>query len=363
MRKTFAIIYICLGAAASATAQPVAVFDALRRDMGAVMWHSGQTVAFNVKNSGDKPLVIENVEASCDCTVPQWDRKPIAPGGSATITVGYNAETLGHFQKQVAVYTNAAPAPQYLTVLGNVVTSVPGYTGDYEYQIGNIKLNTLDIEFDDVHRGDLPVREIEVFNAGSAPYKPELMHLPKYLSVASEPAEIRPNHGGRILVTLDSRMLRAMGLTQTSVYLSRYPGDKVGDDNEMSVSAVLLPEAGQMSEAQLAVAPRAVLDTDVVVFPSPSAGQKLRATVAITNVGKSPLLIRSLQVSGSALNVGVGRKIAPGKQTKVKITVLPKFLRRHQSSRLRVLMITNDPLQPKLTVAVRFAQEGNSPNK
>lgn len=360
MKKPFAIIYLCLGVAAPALAQPVAVFDSPRHDMGAVMWHSGQTVSFNIKNSGNEPLVIKNIETSCDCTVPQWDKKPIEPGNSATITVGYNAETLGHFNKQVAVYTNAAAEPKFLTILGNVVTSVQGYTGDYQYQIGNIKLNTEEIEFDDVHRGDMPVREIEVFNAGSAPYKPELMHLPKYLSVASEPAEIRPNHGGKILVTLDSRKLHTMGLTQTSVYLSRYPGDKVGDDNELSVSAILLPEAEQMSEAELAVAPQAVIDTDAVVFPS-AAGQKLRATVTITNIGKSPLLIRSLQVSSSAINVGVGRKIAPGKQTKLKITVLPKYLKRHQASRLRVLMITNDPRQPKLTVAVKFAQENNSP--
>lgn len=360
MKKPFAIIYLCLGVAAPALAQPVAVFDSPRHDMGPVMWHSGQTVSFSIKNSGNEPLEIKSVETSCDCTVPQWDKKPIEPGHSATITVGYNAETLGHFNKQVAVYTNAAAEPKYLTILGNVVTSVPGNVGDYQYQIGNIKLNTEDIEFDDVHRGDLPVREIEVFNAGSATYKPELMHLPKYLSVASEPAEIRPNHGGKILVTLDSRKLHTMGLTQTSVYLSRYPGDKVGDDNELSVSAILLPEAEQMSEAQLAVAPQAVIDTDAVEFPSFVPGQKLRATVAITNIGKSPLLIRALQVSSSAINVGVGRKIAPGKTTKLKITVLTKYLKRHQASRLRVLMITNDPRQPKLTVAVKFAKDNSS---
>lgn len=83
---------------------------------------------------------------------------------------------------------------------------------------------------------------------------------------------------------------------------------------------------------------------------------KASGTLTITNSGKSTLQIRSLQVFASALNVGVSRKIAPGKQTKLKITVLRKFLKQNSRNRLKVLMITNDPQQPKVIVVVKLKQ-------
>lgn len=337
-------------------AQPSVVFDAPKHDMGSILWNNPAIARFTIKNSGDKPLAIENIEASCGCTVTKWDKKNIAPGTSSEISVSYNAEMLGHFTKQVAVYTNASKRPTYLTIYGNVVAQLPDCIGEYKRKIGDIKLNTEDIEFDDVNIGDTPVKTIEIFNEGTKTYKPELMHLPKYLSAKAIPETLLPNRSGKIQVTLNSRMLNNMGLTQTSVYLSRFPGDKVDEENEIGVSAVILPEAAQLSEAQLSQAPCISLSSDTLVLEGINEKNKASGTLTITNSGKSTLQIRSLQVFASALNVGVSRKIAPGKQTKLKITVLRKFLKQNSRNRLKVLMITNDPQQPKVIVIVKLKQ-------
>lgn len=337
-------------------AQPSVVFDAPKHDMGSILWNNPAIARFTIKNSGDKPLAIENIEASCGCTVAKWDKKNIAPGTSSEISVSYNAEMLGHFTKQVAVYTNASKRPTYLTIYGNVVAQLPDYIGEYKRKIGDIKLNTEDIEFDDVNIGDTPVKTIEIFNEGTKTYKPELMHLPKYLSAKAIPETLLPNRSGKIQVTLNSRMLNNMGLTHTSVYLSRFPGDKVDEENEIGVSAVILPEAAQLSEAQLSQAPCISLSSDTLVLEGINEKNKASGTLTITNSGKSTLQIRSLQVFASALNVGVSRKIAPGKQTKLKITVLRKFLKQNSRNRLKVLMITNDPQQPKVIVVVKLKQ-------
>ena len=182
------------------------------------------------------------------------------------------------------------------------------------------------------------------------------MHLPKYLSAKAIPETLLPNRSGKIQVTLNSRMLNNMGLTQTSVYLSRFPGDKVDEENEIGVSAVILPEAAQLSEAQLSQATCISLSSDTLVLEGINEKNKASGTLTITNSGKSTLQIRSLQVFASALNVGVSRKIAPGKQTKLKITVLRKFLKQNSRNRLKVLMITNDPQQPKVIVVVKLKQ-------
>ena len=58
---------------------------------------------FFVKNLSDKPLSIENVQASCGCTTPEWSRDSIAPGAKTEIKVGYNAAAIGNFEKTINV--------------------------------------------------------------------------------------------------------------------------------------------------------------------------------------------------------------------------------------------------------------------
>jgi hypothetical protein len=61
---------------------------------------------FEIVNTGKDPLLLENVQASCGCTTPEWSRAPIAPGATASIKVGYNAYADGHFNKTVTIYYN-----------------------------------------------------------------------------------------------------------------------------------------------------------------------------------------------------------------------------------------------------------------
>jgi hypothetical protein len=61
---------------------------------------------FTIQNVGSEPLLLENVQASCGCTTPEWSREPIAPGAEANIKVGYNAYAEGHFNKTVTIIYN-----------------------------------------------------------------------------------------------------------------------------------------------------------------------------------------------------------------------------------------------------------------
>jgi hypothetical protein len=62
---------------------------------------------FEVTNKSTSPLKISNVQASCGCTTPEWDKDaPIPAGSSAKITVGYNAQAEGPFSKPVTITYN-----------------------------------------------------------------------------------------------------------------------------------------------------------------------------------------------------------------------------------------------------------------
>ena len=76
---------------------------------------------FTITNTGNKPLVLTNVKASCGCTTPEWSKDPILPGKTAQIKVGYNTGIKGSFNKVIEVFSNdAANSRSVLYIKGNV---------------------------------------------------------------------------------------------------------------------------------------------------------------------------------------------------------------------------------------------------
>lgn len=61
---------------------------------------------FILKNTGDAPLLIKDISASCGCTVPEWDKKPIVPGNKTEIKVKVTPDATGHFRKTITVFCN-----------------------------------------------------------------------------------------------------------------------------------------------------------------------------------------------------------------------------------------------------------------
>ncbi len=65
---------------------------------------------FEFTNTGDEPLYIKNAKSSCGCTVPEWPKDPIAPGGKGQIKVQYNMNP-GPISKTITIETNAINKP------------------------------------------------------------------------------------------------------------------------------------------------------------------------------------------------------------------------------------------------------------
>lgn len=61
---------------------------------------------FIFTNTGDAPLIINNVQSTCGCTVPTKPAAPIMPGKSDKISVKYNMNP-GPIRKTITVETNA----------------------------------------------------------------------------------------------------------------------------------------------------------------------------------------------------------------------------------------------------------------
>jgi hypothetical protein len=337
-------------------AQPKAEFDKTIHQFGTILWKNPATATFKITNTGDKPLVISNVTTSCGCTDAQWTQTPIAPGASGIITSTYDAKMLGRFQKSVGVYCNANARPIYLSVRGEV-TADPKKALVLPYQIGDVKLDKDVIEFDDANKGDKPFVEILVANLSDKPYQPVLMHLPPYLLTEVTP-DILPKEGyGKIKVTLDTDQLPKFGVTKATVYLSRYSGDKVSDENAIPVSAVLLPDFSGLTETELKNPPVIEVSTHELNFLMLAPNAKKSQNVVIRNIGKRELEITDLQVFDASVGVHLKKRVLkPGAKTKLKITLYGNQLNR-QKRDPRVMIISNDPNRPKVIVNVKVTSK------
>jgi len=305
------------------------------------------TAVYEMRNSGNQPLTIKDVRTSCGCTTVDWPATAIAAGKNFQITVRYDAQTMGHFNKQIGIESNAADTMMVLSLHGVVVPSLATFVGKYDYKIGDLRL-----DHNDVNRGDKPVQQIHIINKGEQTLQPVVMHLPSYLKASVSPTQLAPGHSGVVTLMLDSRAIRDFGLTQSSIYLGMFPGDKVAPEKEISVSAVILPDFDHLTDAQRANAPKMILSAEKIDLGHFDGKDKKKGVLEITNTGKSTLKVRSLQMFTTGLEVSLNKtQIEPGKTAKLKVTAYAKQLRKARS-KPRILMITNDPNQTKVILNV-----------
>lgn len=352
MKRIYSLLCVLFAVAMCVNAQPQISFDSKSKDIGYILWRNPVTVKYSFTNTGDKSLVISNVTVSCGCMQADWTKEPVAVGAKGEITAVFDAEAIGKFYKEVGVYCNASNIPLYLDFTGEVTADSKDYAFTHKYSYGAVRTNEDEIVFDDVNKGDKPQFEILVANTSNKAYSPVLMHLPPYLSAKAEPEVLGSQKNGKITVTLNTEKLPKLGITRTTVFLSRFMGDKVSSENEIPVSVVLLPDFSVQTEFQKNNPPVAEISSKVLEFPGLKSRQKKSQTVIITNKGNSNLEILDLQVFTMALNVKLNKHIIkPGESAKIKVTVLANNLSRSKG-KPRVLMITNDPKNPKITINV-----------
>ena len=91
---------------------PIPVFEwsTTEHDFGTIKEGDEVRKVYTFKNTGESPLIIENVRPSCGCTAPSWTKTPIPVGGSGEIEVLFNSKGKPNAQnKTVTVIANTWP--------------------------------------------------------------------------------------------------------------------------------------------------------------------------------------------------------------------------------------------------------------
>lgn len=107
-------------------------------DFGKIPQGKPVTHIFEVINKSNIALKINNINTSCGCTTPEWEKdKTVNPGEKTSITVGYNAAAEGQFTKFITVSYNDSQSKQI--IIKGEVWKTPGSSAPENKGLNDLK--------------------------------------------------------------------------------------------------------------------------------------------------------------------------------------------------------------------------------
>lgn len=310
------------------------------------------TATFELKNKSSKALIIKEVKPDCGCTSVEVSSMTVGPNKPFTITMTYDAKMLGHFTKQVGIFSNASDEPVYLKMKGIVQEEWQDYSKLYPYNLDGLLCNMSSLDFDDVKKGDHPEVVLKILNNTDTVVTPNLLHMPPYLTAIANPEKLSPGRAGIITVTLTSEKVINFGLTQEPIYLAQKLGQTVNNDIMLPVSVVMVPDVSLYQKTSIGYTPQMKMSADAIDLGMHKGRQVKNATLTITNTGNLALTISSLQMFTTGLEVTLNKqKLQPGESAKLKVKGDRQQLLKART-KPRILMITNDPKHAKVIIPI-----------
>jgi Protein of unknown function (DUF1573) len=129
MKKVMVLItlltagYISVAQPAKSASGAMITWDKATHDFGEIIQGDKVEHTFHFTNTGDKELVITNVEVTCGCTTPKgWPRDPISPGNSGELTIAFNSTgKLGKQNKVITITSNSVSAGNQVMFSASVI--------------------------------------------------------------------------------------------------------------------------------------------------------------------------------------------------------------------------------------------------
>lgn len=362
-KRLLFILVVILFSVNSMTAQNNAQINAdeLSYSFGTISEADGlASHVFKIKNTGNGPLVITRITASCGCTQPEWSKEPISPGQTGEIKVTYNPKGRpGPFFKTISIFSNGHKGSYSLAIKGIVTPKPTLPVFIYPYAIGDMKLSTKSVVYNTIRPNETLGQKINVINEGKSLFTIHLGKLPYYLTAECHPATLLPGETGEITILMDAKEAGRQGrVTAELPIIVAHAGQKEMA-GQIQVAANIIDDFSKLTASDKAKAPVAQLSGTLLDFGKlpqkggifPFSGGKITGTVDITNSGKSPLVIYSITSDDELVDISGGkREIKPGITVTYKVSIRPREIKTKLEALINV--VCNDPSGPVRLIKV-----------
>lgn len=325
--------------------------SATEHDFGTFKEEAGrQTFDFMVTNTGTEPLVIQNVQASCGCTTPEWTKQPIPAGAKGKVTAIFDPKDRpGQFNKTLSVYTNTKPEVVVLVIKGEVIAHEKTVEESFTFPVGAIRFESNHLAFTNVKKNEKKMRVMQLMNTSSAPVKLEFDGLPPHLVLKSNPETLKPGQKGIVEGTFDANKNAGWGNVSDMIKIKL---NGVAQENVYYyVSANLVEDFSTLSKTELENAPVFKIESTTVDLGKLKGATKSEVEYKFTNTGKSDLFIRFIRSTCGCTAVQQGNQgigIKPGASSSIKAV----FDSGSYSGKVTkaIYVYTNDPKNSELVL-------------
>lgn len=301
---------------------------------------------FVFTNNSQRPVKILKVQASCGCTTPAWSKEVVPPGKNGFIQARYDPKGRpGFFTKSLTVTTDLEANPVILQIKGQVVNDEKPASADYPVANGSLRMRVSSFNMGRVFiKDEYVVREFAVVNGGPGPltFTGKFVN-PPYIRVDVQPRVLPPGEKGVIKVSYNGAVKNQYGFQSDNVEIET--DDEGNPVKSFAVYATLEDFFPEMSTAELAKAPQLVLDGSTFDFGNIPANAASERAVQITNAGKRPLELRSIQPNCSCISATSEKAVLkPGESGTIRISFNPGD--RKGTMNKAVTFYSNDPKNP-----------------
>jgi hypothetical protein len=320
MKKIFLFIPVLM-LSASVLAQPLMKLSETDHDFGKFKEEDGrQSYEFIVNNTGNSPLVIQNIVASCGCTLPEWTREPIPAGGKGVIKAIYDPKDRpGVFNKTLSVYSNANQKVAVLVIKGEVIPREKTIEELFTFPVGSIRFESNHLAFTNIKKTQKKIRVMQVINTSSEPVKIGFENLPPHLTLKANPETLKPGQKGIIEGTYDATKNNSWGNVSDMVRVTL--NGTVDQKSYYYVSANLVEDFSSLSKQDLENAPVFKLASTTVNLGKMAGSTEKEVEFKFTNDGKTDLMIRHIRSTCGCTAIQQGNLqagIKPGQSSSIK---------------------------------------------
>jgi hypothetical protein len=366
MKKTF-IVLVCLVSISTtlAWAQGRIKFATEKHNFGKIQEEGGPAqFSFEFTNTGNAPITLTNVKASCGCTTPTWTKEAIEAGKTGVVTASYDPMNRpGPFTKSITVNTDGEPNTLVLNIEGDVIARKKSVKDWYPTEAGNLRMISRNIYFNKVYHDGNATQKFVVFNQGEKPVNiniaESIKSLPKYVTLQSTKSLVNPKDSVIFNITFDAK--KQTDWDYVTANFTLITDDEKESQKKLYVSGNIVENFGNITNQSKI--PQATFDKLTHSFGTINQNTVNTVSFKLTNNGQAPLIIRKTKAScGCTASEPKKMLLAVGESTSIDVTYSSGTKSGRQSQ--NVTIITNDPAQPKQLLRVEadvIAPNANTP--
>ena len=327
------------------------VLEEKEYDFGVMNENGGLLVHdFPIKNTGNIPLIIKDVQPECGCTRTEWTMQPIAPGAVGNIKAVYNPMGRpGGFRKAITIFTNAEREDVQIFVKGTIAPSKYQFGSTYTYQYGYLAVNNNTFKFN-VYGSNADSTLLKMYNLSNKKIQIKRIETPPNIVVSGQVFEMRPNTDLDLQIKYWPRHKGDLGDFSQEVKI--YTNDDSLPVKLIYVNATVREDFSYLTPKELKKAPKITVDKILHDFGDIGHKDSAVTSFIITNKGKTDLIIRKVKPSCNCVNVEMETMvIKPRKKAKLNVdytsfNVVGLDIR-------GIKIISNDPNNSEVNVTIR----------